>query len=62
MISWGLSNPLADLAVSGLSAPAQTLLEISSGFAVIALFYFFRPKKFRDGTYKDVSWKFAAFA
>ena len=31
MISWGLSNPLADLAVSELSAPAQTLLEISSG-------------------------------
>jgi len=61
MISWGLSNPLADLAVSGLSAPAQTLLEIGSGFAVIALFYFFRPKRFRDGTYKDVSWKFAAF-
>jgi drug/metabolite transporter (DMT)-like permease len=61
MISWGLSNPLADLAVSELSAPAQTLLEISSGFLIIALFYFFRPKVFRDGSYKDVSWKFAAF-
>ena len=61
MISWGLSNPLADLAVSGLSAPAQTVLEIGSGFLIIALFYFFRPTKFRNGTYKDVSWKFAAF-
>jgi drug/metabolite transporter (DMT)-like permease len=61
MISWGLSNPLADLAVSGLSAPAQTVLEIGSGFLIIALFYIFRPTKFRDGTYKDVSWKFAAF-
>lgn len=61
MISWGLSNPLADWAVSALSAPAQTLLEISSGFLVIAIFYFFRPKRFRDGTYNDVSWKFAAF-
>jgi drug/metabolite transporter (DMT)-like permease len=61
MISWGLSNPLADWAVSGLSAPAQTVLEIGSGFAIIALFYIFRPKKFRNGTYKDVSWKFAAF-
>jgi drug/metabolite transporter (DMT)-like permease len=61
MISWGLSNPLADWAVSGLSAPAQTVLEIGSGFLIIALFYLFRPKKFRNGTYKDVSWKFAAF-
>jgi drug/metabolite transporter (DMT)-like permease len=61
MISWGLSNPLADWAVSALSAPAQTLLEISSGFLVIAIIYFFRPKRFRDGTYNDVSWKFAAF-
>ena len=61
MISWGLSNPLADWAVSALSAPAQTILEISSGFLVIAIFYFFRPKRFRDGTYNDVSWKFAAF-
>lgn len=61
MISWGLSNPLADWAVSGLSAPAQTVLEIGSGFVIIALFYLFRPKKFRNGTYKDVSWKFAAF-
>jgi drug/metabolite transporter (DMT)-like permease len=61
MISWGLSNPLADLAVSGLSAPAQTVLEIGSGFLIIALFYIFRPTKFRNGTYKDVSWKFAAF-
>ena len=61
MISWGLSNPLADWAVSGLSAPAQTLLEIVSGFAVIAIFYLLRPKRFRDGTYSDVSWKFAAF-
>ena len=61
MISWGLSNPLADWAVSALSAPAQTLLEITSGFFVISLFYLFRPKKYRDGTYKDVSWKFAAF-
>lgn len=61
MISWGLSNPLADLAVSGLSAPAQTVLEIGSGFLIIAFFYIFRPTKFRDGTYKDVSWKFAAF-
>ena len=61
MISWGLSNPLADLAVSGLSAPAQTVLEIGSGFLIIALFYVFRPTKFRNGTYKDVSWKFAAF-
>ena len=61
MISWGLSNPLADWAVSGLSAPAQTVLEIGSGFLIILLFYIFRPKKFRDGTYKDVSWKFAAF-
>ena len=61
MISWGLSNPLADWAVSALSAPAQTLLEITSGFFVISLFYLFRPKKYRDGTYRDVSWKFAAF-
>ena len=61
MISWGLSNPLADLAVSGLSAPAQTVLEIGSGFLIIAIFYVFRPTKFRNGTYKDVSWKFAAF-
>ena len=61
MISWGLSNPLADWAVSALSAPAQTLLEISSGFLVIAIIYFFRPKRFRVGTYNDVSWKFAAF-
>lgn len=61
MISWGLSNPLADLAVSGLSAPAQTLLEIGSGFAVITIFYIFRPKRFRNVMYKDVSWKFAAF-
>ncbi|MBU6264127.1 MAG: DMT family transporter, partial [Actinomycetales bacterium] len=61
MISWGLSNPLADLAVSGLSAPAQTVLEIGSGFLIIALFYVFRPTKFRNGTYKDVSWKVAAF-
>lgn len=61
MISWGLSNPLADFAVSGLSAPAQTFLEIGSGFLIIALFYIFRPTKFRNGTYKNVSWKFAAF-
>ena len=61
MISWGLSNPLADWAVSGLSAPSQTVLEISSGFLVISLFYFLRPKRFRDGSYRDVSWKFAAF-
>lgn len=61
MISWGLSNPLADWAVSELSAPAQTLLEISSGFLVITLCYLLRPKRFRDDTYSDVSWKFAAF-
>lgn len=61
MISWGLSNPLADWAVSALSASAQTLLEIASGFLVIAIFYLLRPKRFRDGTFKDVSWKFAAF-
>lgn len=60
MISWGLSNPLADLAVSELSAPAQTLLEIGAGFFVISFFYIFRPRKFRNGTYKDVSWKIAA--
>ena len=61
MISWGLSNPLADWAVSALSAPAQTLLEIGSGFLVIALFYLLRPRRYRNGTYRDVSWKFAAF-
>jgi drug/metabolite transporter (DMT)-like permease len=60
MISWGLSNPLADLAVSELSAPAQTLLEIGAGFFVISIFYVFRPKKFRNETYTDVSWKVAA--
>ena len=61
MISWGLSNPLADWAVSALSAAAQTLLEISSGFLVITIFYLLRPKRFRDNTYSDVSWSFAAF-
>jgi O-acetylserine/cysteine efflux transporter len=61
MVSWGLSNPLADLAVSELSAPSQTVLEIGAGFLVITIFYLFRPKRFRDGTYQDVSWKFAAF-
>jgi drug/metabolite transporter (DMT)-like permease len=60
MISWGLSNPLADWAVSGLSAPAQTLLEISSGLAVISIFYLFRPYRFRNGSFIDVSWKSAA--
>ena len=61
MISWGLSNPLADWAVSALSAAAQTLLEISSGFLVITIFYLLRPNRFRDNTYSDVSWSFAAF-
>lgn len=61
MISWGLSNPLADWAVSSLSAPSQTVLEIGSGFLLIALFYLLRPKKYRDGSLRDVSWKFAAF-
>ena len=61
MISWGLSNPLADLAVSSLSAAAQTLLEISSGFLIITIFYLLRPKRFRDSTYQNVSWRFAAF-
>ena len=42
MISWGLSNPLADWAVSGLSGAAQTVLEIGSGFLVIIIFYLFR--------------------
>ena len=61
MISWGLSNPLADLAVSGLSASAQTLLEITSGFIIIAIFYWLRPGQFRGDKYQNVSWKFAAF-
>lgn len=67
MISWGLSNPLADLAVSKLTAPAQTVLEIASGFLLISLFYFLRPRRFRNkviqgnkDNYRDVSWKVAA--
>ena len=40
MISWGLSNPLADLAVSGLSAATQTILEIGSGLLIILIFNF----------------------
>ena len=60
MISWGLSNPLADWAVSGLSAAAQTVLEIGSGFFVISVIYLLRPKKFRDKTFKNVNWKTAA--
>ena len=60
MISWGLSNPLADWAVSGLSGAAQTVLEIGSGFLVIIIFYLFRPKQFRNGRYINVSWKTAA--
>lgn len=67
MISWGLSNPLADLAVSKLTAPAQTVLEIASGFLLISLFYFLRPRRFRNkviqgnkDSYRDVSWKVAA--
>ena len=67
MISWGLSNPLADLAVSKLTAPAQTVLEIASGFLLISLFYFLRPRRFLNkviqgnkDSYRDVSWKVAA--
>ena len=60
MISWGLSNPLADLAVSGLSAATQTVLEIGSGFLIITLFYFFQPKIFRNRELKNVSWRIAA--
>lgn len=67
MISWGLSNPLADLAVSKLTAPAQTVLEIASGFLLISLFYFLRPRRFLNkviqgnkNSYRDVSWKVAA--
>lgn len=60
MISWGLSNPLADWAVSGLSAPAQTVLEIGSGLIVISLFYLLRPNIFRGSKFKNVDWKIAA--
>ena len=60
MMSWGLSNPLADLAVSGLSASAQTVLEIGSGLFLIILIYIFRPTRFRSEEFKNVSWKNAA--
>ena len=60
MISWGLSNPLADLAVSGLSAAAQTVLEIGSGLVIISIFYIFRPKIFRSTKFKNIDWKIAA--
>lgn len=60
MISWGLSNPLADFAVSSLSAAAQTLLEVGTGTLLICLFYIFKPKRFQGKNYTNVSWKTAA--
>lgn len=63
MTSWGLSNPLADWAVSGLSAASQTVLEIGSGLLVISLFYFFRPRELNSSKankYRNVDWKIAA--
>ena len=38
MLSWGLGNPFADMAIDAFSITQLLLLEISIGFAFVALY------------------------
>jgi len=53
MVSWGLANPFADLAIDAFSVPQLLLLEIGFGFVVVAIYLMIRARRIR------FSWKIA---
>jgi drug/metabolite transporter (DMT)-like permease len=53
MLSWGLGNPFADMAIDAFSITQLLLLEISIGFAFVALYVVIKFRRLR------LSWKIA---
>jgi len=53
MLSWGLGNPFADMAIDAFSITQLLLLEISIGFAFVALYVLIKFRRLR------LSWKIA---
>ena len=47
MISWGLANPFADLAIDAFSITQLLLLEISIGFGVVAIYIAIKARRLR---------------
>ena len=53
MLSWGLGNPFADMAIDAFSITQLLLLEISIGFAFVAMYVVIKFRRLR------LSWKIA---
>ena len=53
MLSWGLGNPFADMALDAFSITQLLLLEISIGFGVVAIYIAIKARKLK------LSWKIA---
>jgi drug/metabolite transporter (DMT)-like permease len=53
MLSWGLGNPFADMALDAFSITQLLLLEISIGFAFVALYVLIKVRKLK------LRWKIA---
>ena len=53
MLSWGLGNPFADMAIDAFSITQLLLLEISIGFAFVAIYVVIKFRRLR------LSWKIA---
>jgi len=53
MLSWGMANPFADMALDAFSITQLLLLEISIGFAFVALFVLIKVRKLK------LRWKIA---
>ena len=53
MLSWGMANPLADMALDAFSITQLLLLEISIGFAFVALYVLIKVRKLK------LRWKIA---
>ena len=53
MLSWGLGNPFADMAIDAFSISQLLLLEISIGFAFVAIYVVIKFRRLR------LSWKIA---
>ena len=53
MLSWGMANPFADMALDAFSITQLLLLEISIGFAFVALYVLIKVRKLK------LRWKIA---
>jgi len=54
MISWGLGNPFADMALDAFAVSQLLVLEIGFGFVIVAMFLAWRRRKLK------INWKLAA--